>query len=104
MKLVSCSVLQVFKVVFPVYYGSRYQMTKVPQHVFLKGMQVYHAAQQQAQEENVMQPAAADSLAAGLEAAAVAWHTAQSGGQVRSCAAEVALSCGMPLLRSQAVA
>jgi hypothetical protein len=98
-------VYQVVKVVFPVYYGSRYQMTKVPQQVFLKGMEVYHAVQRQTQEVVAAQPAPPNKVPAGLEAVAAAWHTAQAAGKGHSCAAEVALaSHQVPLFRSQAVA
>jgi hypothetical protein len=79
---------QVIKVVFPVYYGSRYQMTKVPQHVFLKGIQVYHEVhtdmqqQQHAEEE---EQAAAEAAAKRVESDVVRLR--------RSCAAEVACAC-----------
>lgn len=97
--------VQVVKVVFPVYYGSRYQMTKVPQQVFLKGIEVYHAVQNQAQEDDAAQAAPTNSIAAGLEVTAAAWHSMQDVGKVRSCAAEVALSTpNMPMFQRQAVA
>jgi hypothetical protein len=77
---------QAIKVVFPVYYGSRYQMTKVPQHVFLKGIQVYHEVhsdmQQQLQAE---EQAAAEAAAKRAASDAVRLR--------RSCAAEVVCAC-----------
>jgi hypothetical protein len=80
--------LQVIKVVFPVYYGSRYQMTKVPQHMFLKGIQVYHEVhsdmQQQAEQE---EQAAAEAAAAAQRLAADSLRLR------RSCATEAACAC-----------
>lgn len=82
------SVVQVVKIVFPVYYGSRYQMTKVPQHVFLKGMQVYQAVKAETRVDVHTPHAAAEHRPAASEAAVVQ-HSAVSGLQLRSCAAEV---------------
>ncbi|WIA28892.1 hypothetical protein OEZ86_011416 [Tetradesmus obliquus] len=80
---------QVVKVVFPVYYGSRYQMTKVPQHVFLKGIQVYHEVHsdmQQQQQQQAEEQAAAEAVAAQRKAAEAVRLR-------RSCATEAACAC-----------
>lgn len=71
-----------------VYYGSRYQCQKVPQHVFIKGLQQLEAERQQRREQHEQQleahrhaAAAAVQLCTGCKASAL---------QRRSCAAEVA--------------
>eukprot|EP00878_Enallax_costatus_P016007 GHUV01016783.1.p1 GENE.GHUV01016783.1~~GHUV01016783.1.p1 ORF type:complete len:261 (+),score=62.45 GHUV01016783.1:953-1735(+) len=96
-------VYQVVKVVFPVYYGSRYQMTKVPQHVFLKGIEVYKAVQQEAQSTKAPAPESLfdNTRAAAAQRIAADWQAMQ----LRSCAAEVASSCqAVSPFRAQVVA
>ena len=91
------------KVVFPVYYGSRYQMTKVPQHVFLKGIEVYKAVQQEAHSTRAPTPESLfdNTSAAAARRVAADWQAMQ----LRSCAAEVAASChAVPAFRAQVVA
>lgn len=83
------------KVVFPVYYGSRYQMTKVPQHVFLKGMQVYHAVHsdmQQAQEQQATEQREEEAALA----AAMGRRAAAESVRLRNCAAEAQAMCPCP--------
>ena len=41
--------LQVAKVVFPVYYGAKYQCEKVPKHAVIKALRAQRAAQVEAQ-------------------------------------------------------
>eukprot|EP00775_Hariotina_reticulata_P009226 gene9226-9391_t len=80
--------LQVVKFVFPIYYGSKYEKTKVPQHVFLKGMQHLDVVRQQqtaGKEEQApkMVSAATVELCASVP-------TSPEGLRLRSsCAAEV---------------
>ncbi|KAF6259276.1 hypothetical protein COO60DRAFT_1514094 [Scenedesmus sp. NREL 46B-D3] len=90
-------VYQVIKVVFPVYYGSRYQMTKVPQHVFLRGLQVYQTAHSDMmqQQQRQQQREAEEEAQAAAEAAAK-WVAAEALRFRGSCAAEVA--CASPSL------
>jgi hypothetical protein len=86
--------VQVIKVVFPVYYGSRYQMTKVPQHVFLKGIRVYHEvhSDMQQQQQQQQQQRAEEEEQAAAEAAAK--RAASDVVRLRrSCATEVACAC-----------
>jgi hypothetical protein len=80
--------VQVIKVAFPVYYGARYQCQKVPQHVFLKGIQQLESEKQQQQQqkakqqhEQAIQITASAALCTGCRATVL---------QRRSCAAEVA--------------
>jgi hypothetical protein len=81
----------VVKVVFPVYYGSRYQMTKVPQHVFLKGIQVYHEVHSDMQQQQQQHAEEEEEQAA---AAAAAKRAASDAVRLRrSCATEVACAC-----------
>jgi hypothetical protein len=79
--------LQVIKVVFPVYYGSRYQMTKVPQHVFLKGIQVYHEVHSDMQQQQAEEEEHTAAEAAAQQKAANALRLR------RSCATEAACAC-----------
>jgi aconitase A len=85
--LLCVSGVQVIKVAFPVYYGARYQCQKVPQHVFLKGIQQLESEKQQKlqhakqQQEQAMQIAMTAALCTGCRETVL---------QRRSCAAEVA--------------
>lgn len=91
--------LQVVKVVFPVYYGSRYQCQKVPQHVFLKGMQHLDSEKRRKQEQHEQQQAAHRQAAAAV----LCNSCRASAVQRRSCAAEVAAMAATPAMQPSMV-
>lgn len=96
---VLCCYPQVIKVVFPVYYGSRYQCQKVPQHVFLKGMQQLDAEKKQKQQDHEQQLQAHKAAAAAV----LCTSCRASALQRRSCAAEVAAAATTAALQPSMV-
>lgn len=98
---------QVVKVVFPVYYGSVYLMTKVPQHVFMRGMQHLDEARESGSTDTAAAAdgAAAAALADSCEVLPSSPLGAQRGSKLhrRSCAADIAVQAS-PLLQQPLLA
>jgi hypothetical protein len=80
--------------VVAVFYGSRYQCQKVPQHVFIKGLQQLEAERQQQRREQHEQQLEAHRHAAAAAVQLCTGCKASVALQRRSCAAEVGAAAG----------